>query len=398
MPGVLTATLLALAALLLAGCGAPGVGSGDDAGRTARNVVSGTAVSAAAVAIAPADGATDVATSGTLKVTASGGELSSVVVKDASGLTVPGAISADGAVWAPTARLRTATAYTVDATARDSRGRESDRHSAFTTVVPDDTFVGFVTPQDGAEVGVGMEVWLHFNRAVTDRAAVARGLTVTAAPPVAVAAKWYGDQDVYLRPQKFWAPGTRVTLAVDLAGVRAAPGVYGRQRESVHFTVARSQVSVVDAARHTMSVYRDGRLLRALPVTAGVPGHDTPGGTLVIAEKYGRTRMTGDTAGFGGEYDIPDVPHAMRLTTSGTFLYGDYWSPPAVFGTADTSHGGIGLRDARGGADSAAPAAWFFANSLVGDVVEVTGGSGRSVQWYNGLNGWNLDWPQWTAL
>ncbi|MGW2992727.1 hypothetical protein ACWDA9_13555, partial [Streptomyces sp. NPDC001193] len=30
------------------------------------------------------------------------------------------------------------------------------------------------------------------------------------------------------------------------------------------------------------------------------------------------TRMNGQTVGFGGEYDIPDVPHAMRLTTSGT--------------------------------------------------------------------------------
>ena len=41
------------------------------------------------------------------------------------------------------------------------------------------------------------------------------------------------------------------------------------------------------------------------------------------------TRMNGDTVGFGGEYDIPDVPHAMRLTTSGTFLHGNYWAPRA---------------------------------------------------------------------
>jgi len=37
--------------------------------------------------------------------------------------------------------------------------------------------------------------------------------------------------------------------------------------------------------------------------------------------------MNGRTVGFGGEYDIPDVPHAMRLTTSGTFVHGNYWSP-----------------------------------------------------------------------
>ena len=40
--------------------------------------------------------------------------------------------------------------------------------------------------------------------------------------------------------------------------------------------------------------------------------------------------MNGATVGFKeddgkGEYDIKDVPHAMRLTTSGTFIHGNYW-------------------------------------------------------------------------
>ena len=46
---------------------------------------------------------------------------------------------------------------------------------------------------------------------------------------------------------------------------------------------------------------------------------------MVISEKLKVTRMNGDTVGFGGEYDIKDVPHAMRLTDSGTFIHGNYW-------------------------------------------------------------------------
>jgi peptide/nickel transport system substrate-binding protein len=51
---------------------------------------------------------------------------------------------------------------------------------------------------------------------------------------------------------------------------------------------------------------------------------------MVIAEKDQTTRMNGATVGFTdndgkGEYDIPDVPHAMRLSSSGTFIHGNYW-------------------------------------------------------------------------
>ena len=59
--------------------------------------------------------------------------------------------------------------------------------------------------------------------------------------------------------------------------------------------------------------------------------------------------MNGDTVGFGGEYDIKDVPHAMRLSTSGTFIHGNYWGASGIFGTTNASHGCVGLRDVRGG-------------------------------------------------
>jgi lipoprotein-anchoring transpeptidase ErfK/SrfK len=104
--------------------------------------------------------------------------------------------------------------------------------------------------------------------------------------------------------------------------------------------------------------------------------------------------MNGETVGYGGEYDIPDVPHAMRLTTSGTFIHGNYWGGGA-FGHYNASHGCVGLRDVRGGNDPDAPAAWFFSHSLVGDVVEVKNSHDRTVSPDNGLNGWNMSWAEW---
>jgi lipoprotein-anchoring transpeptidase ErfK/SrfK len=74
--------------------------------------------------------------------------------------------------------------------------------------------------------------------------------------------------------------------------------------------------------------------------------------------------MESSTVGLGDEYDISDVPHAQRLTTSGTFIHGNYWGSTSVFGSTNTSHGCIGLHDAKGA---------------------------------NGLNGWNLSWSDWKA-
>jgi lipoprotein-anchoring transpeptidase ErfK/SrfK len=117
---------------------------------------------------------------------------------------------------------------------------------------------------------------------------------------------------------------------------------------------------------------------------------------MVVAEKFPLTRMDSRTVGFGGEYDIPDVPHAMRLTRSGTFVHGNYWSPPGVFGAANVSHGCIGLQDTKGGGTDT-PAGWFYLHSLIGDPIRVVNSRDTVVAPDNGMSGWNLTWAQWTA-
>ncbi|MEU3185579.1 Ig-like domain-containing protein [Streptomyces sp. NPDC006923] len=353
------------------------------------------------IQVLPGDGARGVGQTDRIRVSVSDGRLERVTVaqiEDATPTGLPGRISRDGSTWRPDGQVRIAPAakYRVDAVAVDARGRRSARHTTFTTAVPTARFVGYFTPENRATVGAGMIVSFDFNRKIRDRAAVERAITVTSDPPVEVVGHWFGDERLDFRPREYWEPGTKVTVDLALRDVQAAPGVFGIQRKTVGFTVGRSQVSRVDAARHTMEVRRDGELLSTLPVTTGGPETPTYNGKMVVSELYDVTRMNGMTVGFGGEYDIKDVPHAVRLTTSGTFLHGNYWAPARTFGSENVSHGCVGLRDIRGGgADT--PAGWFFERTLIGDVVEVVNSRDDTVAPDNGLSGWNLNWPDWKA-
>ncbi|MET7613759.1 L,D-transpeptidase [Streptomyces seoulensis] len=390
------ATALSWAGLLAgaAGCTADGsgpLGIGGPPGRP-------TAV-ADAIRVTPDDGGKGVRPGERLRVKVPDGRLEKVTVtrsQDAQDTTVAGHIAGDGRTWKPDDdKLALAARYTVDAVAVDGDGHRSARHTTFTTYVPDQRFIGYVTPENRATVGTGMIVSLAFNRDITDRAAVERAVRVTAKPAVDIRAHWFGKNRLDFRPERYWKPGTEVTVDLALRDVEGAPGVYGLQRKTIAFTVGRSQVSLVDAAAHTMEVRRDGELLATVPITAGAPKTPTYNGKMVVMDMLEVTRMNSQTVGFGGEYDIPDVPHAMKLTDSGTFLHGNYWSPESP-GEVNVSHGCVGLRDVKGGgADT--PAGWFFDRSLVGDVIEVTNSKDKTVSPDNGLSGWNMAWKQWKA-
>ncbi|GAA2976247.1 MULTISPECIES: L,D-transpeptidase [Streptomyces] len=391
------ALVLGALLLLVTACGGSGAAAdkGEDAKGAPRKTAD-TSASQAVVTIAPKDGADGVATSGELEITAARGKLSTVKVADPKGNEVAGAIAADGLSWVPDRHLAAATKYAVHAVAEDEKGRQSAKDTTFTTLVPKNTFIGQYTPEDGSTVGVGMPVSIHFTRGITDPEAVEKAIKVTAEPAVQIEPHWFGNDRLDFRPEKYWAAGTKVTLRLDLDGVEGRPGVYGKQAKTVSFTIGRSQVSTVDARSHRMKVVRDGKQIKDIPISAGARPTTTYNGQMVISEKLEVTRMDGDTVGFGDEYDIKDVPHAMRLSTSGTFIHGNYWGPSSIFGSTNTSHGCVGLRDVRGGWDGKAPAAWFFDNSLIGDVVVVKNSDDKTIQPDNGLNGWNMDWAQWT--
>ncbi|MFJ9999104.1 L,D-transpeptidase [Streptomyces werraensis] len=371
-------------------------GSGSEDGKGKDSTAARSTQSEARVTIVPRDGAKSVETSGELKVTAAEGKLTEVVVKNAKGKAVEGAISGDGATWTPSTHLAADTAYTVHAVAKDAEGRTTAQDSRFTTLTPKETFVGHFTPEDGSTVGVGMPFSLNFTRGITNPDDVEKAVRITTEPAVEVEGHWFGNDRLDFRPQTYWKAGTKVTVDLNLDGVEGRDGVYGEQSKRISFTIGRSQISVVDAKKHTMKVIRDGKVIKKIKVTTGAPGYETWNGKMVISEKLTVTRMNGETVGYGGEYDIKDVPHAMRLSTSGTFIHGNYWGGDA-FGNRNASHGCVGLRDVKGGWDKKAPAAWFFDNSLIGDVVEVKNSDDAVIAPDNGLNGWNMSWEKWKA-
>ncbi|WP_343245901.1 Ig-like domain-containing protein, partial [Streptomyces sp. SID5785] len=306
----MSVALLGAALLLVTACGG---GGGSDAGQDGKgksDKAEANKPSQAVVTVAPKDGAGDVATSGALKVSADKGKLTEVKVADSKGNPVEGKLTDSGTSWTPAHHLAASTKYKVHAVAKDSAGRASAKDSSFTTLTPKNTFVGTFTPEDGSKVGVGMPFSVRFTRGITHPEDVEKAISITTKPAVDVEGHWFGNDRLDFRPEKYWAAGTEVTVKMNLDGVEGRDGVYGKQVRTVKFTIGRSQVSTVDAKKHMMTVERDGKVIKKIPVTTGKPGYETWNGQMVISERLRVTRMNGETVGYGGEYDIKDVPHA----------------------------------------------------------------------------------------
>ncbi|WP_159481338.1 L,D-transpeptidase [Streptomyces caniferus] len=391
--------LLAAGALALSACGGDASAGGNDDGKNGQAGADAAAkkdASDAKITVSSKDGATNASINDTgVKVT--GGKLTDVKLTEAdSGKDVTGAISSDGASWKPGAQLERGTKYKIVANAKDAKGRSATENTTFTTVSSANSFIGSYTPDDGKTVGVGMPVSFNFDKAISNKKDVQSHIKVTSSSGQQVVGHWFGTQRLDFRPEDYWKAGSKITMKIDLDGVKGGQGITGVQSKTVSFTIGRSQVSTVDMNTQTMTVKRDGKTYKSIPISGGSPDHPTYNGQMVISEKFEQTRMDGSTVGFGGEYDIKDVPHAMRLSSSGTFLHGNYWGSPSIFGNSGTSHGCVGLRDNKGGGGDT-PAKWFYNESLVGDVVIVKNSHDKTVQPDNGLNGWNLAWSDWKA-
>ena len=143
-------------------------------------------------------------------------------------------------------------------------------------------------------------------------------------------------------------------------------------------------VSKVDMNTHQMRVFRNGKLIRTIPITTGEqPKFTTRSGTKVIIEKFRHKRMNSETVGIDPNsadgYDLDDVEYAMRVTYSGEFVHAAPWSVGSQ-GSANVSHGCTGM--------STANAGWFYDNSKVGDVIKYTG-TDREMDLTNGFGDWN---------
>ncbi|MFF5538443.1 Ig-like domain-containing protein [Streptomyces cinerochromogenes] len=350
--------------------------------------------SEARIKITPGQGAHKVGIEDPVKVTVSKGKLTKVTMTAvATGAETPGTLSADGTSWEPDGRLERATKYQIAAEAVDTKGRSATENATITTVSPANNFIGHLSPLNGSTVGVGMPVTVNFDKAISDKAAVESKIQVSSSSGQRVVGHWLNDGRLDFRPENYWKPGSTVTVRLNLSGVQ----------KTVTFKIGRSQISTVDAATKKMTVVRNGKTIKTIPISSGSHEHPTYNGRMVISEKFRHIRMNGASVGLTEKdgkpaYDIAAVPHAMRLTDSGTFIHGNFWGADSVFGKANTSHGCVGLKDVRGGGDGTQPAAWFFDNSMIGDVVIVKNSDDKTtLAPDNGLSDWNMPWSEWVA-
>jgi lipoprotein-anchoring transpeptidase ErfK/SrfK len=331
------------------------------------------------------------------------GSFTSVQVNTKVGAQVlEGAVSADGKSWVSESPPRPSSSYEARVTVKDSAGEVRNKTVTFKVAkVPDSQRVAFtVTPNDGTTVGIGQPIAVRFLTPISRRAAIEKVMLVEAKTPSGQAVTgswhWLNSQEVHWRPEKFWTPGTKVTLNMKIAGVKAGTNRYGRKDYSQTFTIGASHVTRVDASTDQAKVYRDGKLVANWPTGTGRKGLETYSGTYVVLGKSSVIVMDSCSARITCDKENPDYYSekeywATRVTASGTFLHAASWD--GLLGRANTSHGCIHLADA--------DAKDFYNHAVVGDVVIVShtgrGPQERIATQDPGLYDWNLPWSTWKA-
>lgn len=326
-----------------------------------------------------------------LVVTAESGTLTNVTVTGRDGQQIRGKFANQHTSWRSSDRvLDFNTKYAVKTTAVDDSGIKLHRTMTVKTVNPKDRAYTNVTPSGPGVFGVGMPIIVTFTQPIQRKSAAESHLSVETQPSQLGSWNWVGDQMVRWRPKEYWKPGTKVTVSSDLKGLRLGSTVWGDDADSVHFSIGDAQISTVDIGSHTMTVRRNGQLVRTIPVTTGKPGWDTRIGTKVIMSKDPEVVMdaaTIDVDKNSPEYYRLDVQYAMRLTWSGEYLHAAPWSVGDQ-GVDNVSHGCTGM--------SLSDAIWLYNSSKVGDVVNYVDGT-RPMEPWNGYTDWNVSWSQWKA-
>ncbi|MEU0394809.1 Ig-like domain-containing protein [Streptomyces sp. NPDC006208] len=328
-------------------------------------------------------------------VTATGGRLTEVTVTDAKGRALTGKVSTDGARWTSDRRTVPGGAYSVTAATRTKDGATGTSKHSFATAAAGKVNKVDWRPGTGNTVGVAQPISLVFDNPVKNKAEVEKQLKVTTSENTEGSwgwmRDWSGRDRVDWRPKEYWKPGTEVTLDAQLNGTDSgAAGGWFVRDYSTTFTIGARQIVKVDLDRHQLTLERDGKAVRKIPVSGGTPGGDKRSwrGTAVLMAKEGTINMNSETVGLGDAYDKM-VEHSMRLTWSGMYAHAAPWNAK-WFGKANMSSGCIGMSDA--------DAAWFYGQVRVGDPFEIKGAETKgTVAPGNGFGDWNLSWADWQA-
>jgi lipoprotein-anchoring transpeptidase ErfK/SrfK len=356
--------------------------------------------------VTPAADTADVSVLDPVTVAAKDAALEAVTVTNPDGKQVQGGWDAGHASWHTTEDLGYGKRYTVHATGTNSTGQPLEQTTAFTTMKPAAQAMPYLRSNDNhllkehSTYGVGQPIVIYFDRKVPDKAAAQRLLTVTADPPVEGSWNWISSQEVHYRPEKYWAPGTAVSVTANLYGKDLGSGTYGQADVSASFKIGPSRIAIADATTKHMQVFIDGSLSRDIPVSLGKGGNVkgangetinywTNSGPHVVLEKTPTTRMTSASYGLTNPKDPNFYDEVVKLTVrisdTGEFVHMADWNIPQQ-GKENTSHGCINVGPSN--------AQWFYDTFGPGDVVDVRGTPVR-LGLTNGLGDWGMSWSEW---
>lgn len=336
------------------------------------------------------DGAVGVLVDQPITLEVQGGVLGSVAMVDDGGEPVAGDLSPDGLSWSAADPLDYNKRYSITARAL-GLGGVSTRTLKFASHSPANLTMAYLMPNDGDVVGVGQAIAVRFDENIPDRLAAQNAITVTTEPPVEGAFYWLSNREVRWRPQDFWEPGTTVNVTVKTFGVDLGGGLYGQQDRTAAFSIGDSLIGTADDATKTLTMRRNGAVIKTIPISMGKDATPTNNGIYTIGDRYQHLIM--DSATYGVPSDSPkgyrlEVDWATQMSYSGIYVHSAPWSVGAQ-GSANTSHGCLNV--------SPDNAQWFYNNTRRGDVIEVRNTVGSVLSGTEGLGDWNIPWEQWKA-
>jgi lipoprotein-anchoring transpeptidase ErfK/SrfK len=336
------------------------------------------------------DGAVGVSVESPVMVSAEDGVLGAVTMVNDEGTLVAGQLSPDGLMWSTAEPLGYNKRYTLNAQSLGLGGVASQQMS-FETHSPENLTMPYLLPNDGEVVGVGQPVAIRFDENIPNRSAAEKAIKITSNPPVQGAFYWLNNREVRWRPAAYWTPGTTVEVAVNTYGVDLGDGLFGQEDVTTRFTIGDEVITTVDDSTKTLTVKRNGEVIKSMPVSMGKNSTPTNNGTYIVGDRFGHIVM--DSSTYGVPVNSPngyrtEVDFATQISYSGIFVHAAPWSVGSQ-GYSNVSHGCINV--------STSNAQWYYNNSKRGDVVEIANTVGSILPGTDGLGDWNIPWEQWKA-
>ncbi|MET1063719.1 MAG: Ig-like domain-containing protein, partial [Arthrobacter sp.] len=348
-------------------------------------------VAPAQLDVVPANEAQQVNPAAPVTLKVKNGRIDRVSLTSVSGDAVDGALSADASSWTAASPLKFNTRYSYTFTVVDGAGRRDNTTRTFTTVSTANEADAAIYPLDGMRVGVAQPLQITFSEPVLNRDAVEKAIKISSSSGQTGEFHWFSNSMVRYRPENFWVANSTITMDMQLFGVELGNGQVGNFNKKVTVHIGDKKVAIADATAHTFTASVNDREVGRWPATMGDTRFPSARGYLVFMEKYRVEHMDASTIGLKpgdpAYYGQLDVNYATRLTPSGEFIHQATDSAMPYLGTANLSHGCIGL-----GPDGAK---WVFENMTSGDVVQVVNTDGDFAAVDDGYGDWNIPWAQY---